>query len=999
MLRPFEIYERVQNGQMDLADVRRYVDSVRHNYHRPELGGVSDSEVGRRIDAYSDWQIRTTELERCLNEKWAEAQRILAADPERAILVSHTGLLLAGLLGPRAEALRGWLLADQLRSLRRHAEAANVFVDAYEKAIESEDQSLVLEMLSALGEALAKSDQRESALSRLREMEFRSRQAALFGYEARACHQIGLILLSRGDTTKSVEALERAVELRERLGEDAARDQLVASLDVFLQALGNACRRAARYEAAVETYQKLIEYSRNVGDGKLEASAVSEIAYTYEAVGQPAKAAGLLERAAQLARASGDAASATRWGIQAAGLGSGSTIAETGLADAPPRNSKEAYLQNVIAEKLLKAARHQNAEAVLRRVFDWAERTMDRELLIPVCNNLGICLSRTGRHSEAVRYFQKGIQSADFISNVPGSVSLRLNLAYAFVSLDKYQLAEDVLRSGIGFCRIHLDRPETTEFRQQVIACSLDLYDLWAGLHSQLAPPEDQASLILITETARARNLYSWARLETLITERRDGIDERRALDLLREYRAAHVKTELSYFAHNAPAPQLKELDSERRRLRTEVERTLAKAGVSSVAFRDLDDFQPSWTIEELAGPALRKTDALVSLFSVKAGICVAVAYWDGGFKTRGEFVPWSREDRLAGIAKGTSTTESRAAGRVASVDPLRSLPMGDGLENPGRGLAAVLSELESRLFSPVVRLLEGLAPESLVVVPHLELALVPYWNLVDRCPSVSRLTLAPSVGVYRLCHERLRSDEGPTTLVPDVTGSLSFAGMETAHVAECRRGMIHSAQSNAEVQRRSQDCSLLHVAGHGLFSADAPYHSGVIVEREARADETDPLRGFAEWRGGRLSVSGGRGEYRLLTVAECLGQLSLNACRLAVLSSCESGVSRQHGGGEMTGLPTAFLVAGAKTVIASLWKVHDAATALMMRYFYENWSGGRGKEPSPATALACARRQLKAVTRNEAIGLLGSSDGLPDGPLPFVDPAYSDAFHCFGSC
>jgi CHAT domain-containing protein len=119
----------------------------------------------------------------------------------------------------------------------------------------------------------------------------------------------------------------------------------------------------------------------------------------------------------------------------------------------------------------------------------------------------------------------------------------------------------------------------------------------------------------------------------------------------------------------------------------------------------------------------------------------------------------------------------------------------------------------------------------------------------------------------------------------------------------------------------------------------------------------------------------------------------------LVVLSACESGVPRIHSGGELTGLPNAFLLAGAKSVIASLWKVDDRAAYLLMRYFYEEWTGGRGTESSPAVALGRARRRLRQTDRATAETLLGSH-GLSDrdGEYPFHHPGYADAFHCYGA-
>ena len=96
------------------------------------------------------------------------------------------------------------------------------------------------------------------------------------------------------------------------------------------------------------------------------------------------------------------------------------------------------------------------------------------------------------------------------------------------------------------------------------------------------------------------------------------------------------------------------------------------------------------------------------------------------------------------------------------------------------------------------------------------------------------------------------------------------------------------------------------------------------------------------------------QGGGRLLTVAHIM-TMSLRNCRLAVLSACESGIPRQHGGGEMTGLPASLLIAGAQFAIASLWPVRDAAAALLMSSFYDTWEGGRGQR-TQSLKRSCGR-------------------------------------------
>jgi len=155
---------------------------------------------------------------------------------------------------------------------------------------------------------------------------------------------------------------------------------------------------------------------------------------------------------------------------------------------------------------------------------------------------------------------------------------------------------------------------------------------------------------------------------------------------------------------------------------------------------------------------------------------------------------------------------------------------------------------------------------------------------------------------------------------------------------------------------------TLMHIATHGYFLADADLKSGDAMGIDAENAKNNPLLRSGLILAGvqsqdNSSVDLESNDNGVLTAYEAMN-LSLEGTDLIILSACETGLGDVRAGEGVYGLQRAFLVAGANALIMSLWKVDDAATQELMTNFYINWSKNGNKQ------RAFKQAQLQLMTK-----------------------------------
>ncbi len=133
----------------------------------------------------------------------------------------------------------------------------------------------------------------------------------------------------------------------------------------------------------------------------------------------------------------------------------------------------------------------------------------------------------------------------------------------------------------------------------------------------------------------------------------------------------------------------------------------------------------------------------------------------------------------------------------------------------------------------------------------------------------------------------------------------------------------------------------IFHIATHGFYNPGNNATPDALVENEAAKTENPLLKTGLLLKGAGDLLEKTSYNYNIesgiLTAYEAMN-LNLDKTDLVVLSACETGLGEVANGEGVYGLQRAFLVAGAKVLIMSMFKVDDEATQKLILTFYRKW-------------------------------------------------------------
>ncbi|MHC4993028.1 MAG: CHAT domain-containing protein, partial [Planctomycetota bacterium] len=248
------------------------------------------------------------------------------------------------------------------------------------------------------------------------------------------------------------------------------------------------------------------------------------------------------------------------------------------------------------------------------------------------------------------------------------------------------------------------------------------------------------------------------------------------------------------------------------------------------------------------------------------------------------------------------------------------------------RDARETLAGLYELVLAPVR---DELTPFSrITVVPHGPLHLVPMHALWDGdryLVETHEVTSVPSASILHRLRVAPTGERGADFVVgvaDEIAPRITEEAVSVAQTLRCPvERLLLGASASAEALRGIRTAGIVHLACHGRFDPESPWSSG--------------LRLGDRW----------------LTVRD-IYEMRIDA-DLVTLSGCETGVNTVTAGDELLGLLRGFFAAGARSVMASLWRADDEATAFGMTRFYDQWQTRQRRHHDASAALRAVQLQM----------------------------------------
>ena len=255
------------------------------------------------------------------------------------------------------------------------------------------------------------------------------------------------------------------------------------------------------------------------------------------------------------------------------------------------------------------------------------------------------------------------------------------------------------------------------------------------------------------------------------------------------------------------------------------------------------------------------------------------------------------------------------------------------------------MKRLYNALYVPLRRYVHT---DNLIIVPHGELHYLPFGALTNGVRYLVELytiSYLPSASTLSRIHGKSTIMDTDVLILgnPDTTeGSVPGAEQEALAIGALFdvEPLLRKDATERALFLQASDAAIIHIAAHGNLDPVDPMTSTIYLAATPGSD-------------GRLTVK----DIFSLDLHENTDLVSLSGCETKVGNTGTSSTFRAGSeGDDLIVLNRAFMVAGASSVVASLWSVDDEATVPILTQFYENIRDGMGKAEALRSAQITVR-------------------------------------------
>ncbi|HKR13304.1 MAG TPA: CHAT domain-containing tetratricopeptide repeat protein [Pyrinomonadaceae bacterium] len=805
--------------------------------------------------------------------------------------------------------------------------------------------------------------------------------------QARAHRFIAFISASRGNLGGVQAEIQQALELSRGIN-DKTGEGLALSLLGLFYAYSDAPNHG------IDLQRKALDIFRAIGDRHSEAVALNALAQSYQVLGEDAFVISNFEKAVSLFESVGAldlvAVNSLNLATMYHKVGKHEQALKSfdrslKLSRAAGKRRSEANVLTEIASVYASQKRYDEAVSLYREVLHFYKTRGDGRGQATALNKYGDFLLMTGAKEQALVTYNEALALSEKVEDNEILTSALLNLARAQQALGNFQAGLAYIERSLKVIEELREGVGTPGLRVSFFSGAQEHYELCRDILVQLdhvRPGEGFADrAFLINEKSRARSLVD------MVAESRSQLRDKASAELLaREREVGSSITELAKYKlelspdSKGDSAELAEIDRKMVDLNAAYEEAQADLRRQNLQ----PSSHPGFELQDVAQVQRALGDNTMLLeYSLGVERSYLWAITSGSFQTYELPDRKTIEDAAKKFYELTTARQKLAEinaddyrGKVEEAD--RLLP-GKAREFSQLLLGPVAEQLGNRKLVFVTEGLLQLAPFESLPPPNAQPArpgeakkYLVHSNAIVRLPSMTTLLALRAAAnrhassgnvaaviadpVFSSSDDRVASQETSATIAHAADSpteqTLATRGLRSSNLAR----LVHSSQEadaifemaprgtvmvakgfdasrETAMSPRVGEYQIVHFATHGFVDNEHPELSGIgltmVDQNGATKNGIMPLHDI----------------YSLDLAAE-----------LTVLSACETALGEDVKGEGLVGLTHSFMSAGSKSVVASLWKVDDQATAVFMVHFYESMFRERLQ---PAAALRAAQLKM----------------------------------------